>query len=190
MTVACYCRVSPNGPSEATQRREIKRWLADERISPSTVLWFVDKHESSFSELNQLRADVSNGVVKTVAVFSLDRFGKLFQHCTHVLSIICESDIRIVVTSQNLDIRGGSNIASFVRAIAQMEVDLRREQQTTGILAGKKRGVFKGRKPGALKAGVNPSQAAELRAKGLTYNAIAEQMGVSQKTVVRYLTIK
>ena len=70
-----------------------------------------------------------------------------------------------------------------------MEQETRRERQRAGIEAAQERGVYKGRKPGATKRGIDPARAVKLRGKGLTYGEIAEAMQVSQSTVRRYLGV-
>ena len=61
------------------------------------------------------------------------------------------------------------------------------ERQAAGIAAAKERGVYPGRQGGTTKA--KPPRAAELRAKGLTDSEVAEAMGVSRRTVQRYLRL-
>lgn len=74
---------------------------------------------------------------------------------------------------------------SIMGAFAQFERDLIRERQAEGIAQAKKRGVYKGRKPK-----LTASQVAELRelaAQGVKKPVLAEQFGVSRKTVYEYL---
>ncbi len=47
-------------------------------------------------------------------------------------------------------------------------------------------GIYTGRKPGSAKA--KPKRAHELRDKGLTLAKLATALGVSERTVARYLT--
>jgi hypothetical protein len=49
----------------------------------------------------------------------------------------------------------------------------------------RRRGVYKGRKPGTTKG--KPSRAKELRARGLSAAEIAAAMGTCERTVWRYL---
>lgn len=188
MTIACYCRVSPNSKSEAAQRREINKWLADHRIN-QPVHWFVDKHGEDLTELRQLRSDIANGAIRTIIVCSIDRLSLSFSDGVAVLSGLLEQGIRVVATSQKIDIDGKANpsAASLVNAVAQMAFELHREKHIAGVEAAKKRGAFKGRKKGALKDSNGPAKVAELRAEGLTYNAICQKLGISKPTVIRYL---
>ncbi len=89
--------------------------------------------------------------------------------------------------SQQIDFNGtiGKMIASVLFGVAEMEQQTRKERQRVGIDAAKERGVYFGRKPGTLKA--KPREAKRLRAKGLTHKQIAQSLGVSRSSVIRYL---
>ena len=82
-----------------------------------------------------------------------------------------------------------SAIATVLFAVAEMEQETRRERQAAGIAVAKEKGVYTGRKAGAVKKGVKPARAKQLRKQGLTYGEIAEAMGISQSTVRRYLGV-
>jgi len=60
-----------------------------------------------------------------------------------------------------------------------------RRLQMEGIKRAKEKGLFKGRAKGATKA--NPERASQLKAEGLSAPEIAKEMGVSLRTVFRYL---
>ena len=66
-----------------------------------------------------------------------------------------------------------------------MKQETRRERQAAGIAAAKEEGKYKGRKPGTTKA--VPRRAVQLRAKGLSDGEIATALGVSRRSVQRYL---
>ena len=76
-------------------------------------------------------------------------------------------------------------LAAVLLGIAEMERESIRERQAVGIEAAKARGIYMGRKSGATKA--KPRRAKELRSKGLNDAEIATAMGVSRRTVQRYL---
>ena len=62
---------------------------------------------------------------------------------------------------------------------------LRQQRQMAGIEVARERGVYKGRKQGATKG--KPSRVVTLRAKGLSNAEIAQSLGISRRTVQRYL---
>ena len=100
-----------------------------------------------------------------------------------------QKDIRFVSVSQQFDFAGitGKMIAAIFLAFAELELLNIRERQAAGIAAAKERGVYKGRKPGAVKAGVDPNKAIKLRERGFTQKEIAKNLGVSLSSVKRYL---
>ena len=69
--------------------------------------------------------------------------------------------------------------------LAEIEWEYRKERQAAGIAAAKRNGVYQGRQPGTTKG--QPDRARELQAKGLTSREIAQALGISPRTVFRYL---
>lgn len=192
MTVAIYVRVSTASQNEAGQRREIMKWLAGNGVDKGSVHWYVDKESGDTlnrPNFEQLQKDVFAGVVKTIVVYKLDRISRSLRDGIGTLCDWCERGIRVVSVTQQIDFTGtvGKLIASVLFAVAQMEQETRRERQNAGIAAAKERGIYTGRKPGAVKAGVNPDEAIKLREKGLSKPQIARAMGVSVSSVDRYL---
>jgi DNA invertase Pin-like site-specific DNA recombinase len=92
-----------------------------------------------------------------------------------------------VSITQQVDVSGtmGRMIAALMLGLAEIEWEYRKERQTAGIQAAKRVGVYKGRQKGTTKS--KPARAAELRDKGLTAGEIATALGVSTRTVWRYL---
>ena len=186
--LAIYIRVSTTGQNEAGQKREIERWLAGN--GHTEFKWFVDKRSGdnlnrpAFQELKQA---IFAGEVDTVVVYKLDRLSRSLRDGINTLVGWCESGVRVVSVTQQLDFNGatGQLVASVLFAVAQMEQETRRERQAAGIAAARETGVYLGRRAGTTKA--KPQRAAELRQKGLTDGEIATAMGVSRRTVQRYL---
>jgi hypothetical protein len=69
--------------------------------------------------------------------------------------------------------------------LAEIEWEYRKERQAAGIRVAKRDGVYRGRQPGTTKD--QPDRARELQAKGLSAPKIAPALGVSPRTVFRYL---
>ena len=92
--------------------------------------------------------------------------------------------------TQQIDFNGamGKMLAAVLLGIAEMEQETRRERQAVGIEAAKQRSVYNGRKAGTTKA--KPQRAKELRQRGLNDSEIATVLGISRRTVQRYLNLK
>jgi DNA invertase Pin-like site-specific DNA recombinase len=76
-------------------------------------------------------------------------------------------------------------VASVLFGLAEIEWEYRCERQAAGIAVAKAQGVYHGRQKGTTKA--QPQRAATLRQWGLTVMEIATALGVSERTVFRYL---
>lgn len=188
MKFAAYIRVSTTGQNEAGQKREIKRWLKGQNLAP--VKWYVDKKSGDSldrPDFARLQADIFTGEVKGVVVWKLDRLSRSLRDGINTLADWCDRGIRFVSVTQQLDFNGtlGKMIAAVLLGVAEMEQETRRERQKVGIAVAKERGVYKGRKPGSTKA--KPYRAQRLNDKGLTHSEIATYLGVSRRTVLRYL---
>ena len=187
--VAVYVRVSTVGQNQASQRREINRWLEGNGIKDPLV--FLDKGYSRDNldrpAFRELQTAVFNGEVDTIVVYKLDRISGKMAEGLQVLTDWLEKGIRFVSVSQQFDFSGtvGKMIAGLLFGISEMEQETRRERQQAGIAAARERGVYKGRKAGSTKA--KPARARELSDRGLSHGEIAEAMGVSRRTVIRYL---
>ena len=187
---AVYVRVSTTSQSQASQVREINRYLKGNGIDADSVVWFKDKATGTNLErpaFKKLQAAIFNGEISTVIIYKLDRLSRSLREGINVLCEWLEKSIRVVSVTQQLDFAGatGQLIASTLFAVAQMEMETRRERQAAGIAAAKERGVYDGRKPGTTVG--KPSRARKLRDKGLNDSEIAKAMGVSRRTVQRYL---
>lgn len=192
MTTAVYVRVSTAGQNEAGQRREIQRWLTGNGLLD--VIWFIDKESGDTlarPAFEKLQRDIFDGKVKTVVVWKLDRLSRSLKDGINTICEWCEKGIRVVSVTQQIDFNGavGKLIAAVLFAVAAMEQETRRERQAAGIAVAKLNGVYGGRKKGAVKAGVDPERAVQLRANGLTYDEIAKAIGASVSSVRRYLAV-
>jgi DNA invertase Pin-like site-specific DNA recombinase len=188
--VAVYLRVSTHQQNSTAQRAEIKKWLRGNGHKPSKVKWFEDKETGKTLKrpgFNKLQKAIFDGAVKTVVVWKLDRLSRSQRDGINLLAELCDRGVRVVSVTQQLDLSGatGRLVAGVLFGIAEMELENIRERQAAGIAQAKKRGVYRGRKSGTLKA--NPKRANAMRSRGLKIHEIASAMEVSTATVKRYL---
>jgi hypothetical protein len=66
----------------------------------------------------------------------------------------------------------------------------KRVRQKIGIEKAKAKGLYKGKKPGATKPGVDIKKAVRWKARGWSAKRIAVKLGVAESTVFRYLRIQ
>jgi DNA invertase Pin-like site-specific DNA recombinase len=189
--IGIYIRVSTVGQNAAGQKREIRRWLKGNGIDEKEVEWYVDKatgNNLDRPELERLQRDIFNGEIETVVVWKLDRLSRNLRDGINTLADWCDKGLRVVSVTQQIDFNGalGKMLAAVLLGVAEMEQETRKERQAAGIAAAKERGdVYNGRKAGTTKA--KPKRALELRNKGLNDAEISTAMGISRRTVQRYL---
>lgn len=187
---ACYCRVSSSHQKNASQKAEIQNWLRRHNIKAQQVRWFEDKETGKTLKrpaFEALQKAIFDGVVKTVVVWKLDRISRRQNDGINLLADWCERGVRVVVVTQQIDLNGavGRMIASVLFGLAEIELEYRRERQAAGIRVAKTKGVYQGRQKGTTKA--LPDRASELRAQGLKVLEISNALGVTPRTVFRYL---
>lgn len=190
MTVAAYIRVSTRRQNDDGQRAEVKKWLDNNGIDPAKVTWYCDKESGTTlkrPEFDRLQADIFHGKVKTVVMWKLDRLSRRLKDGVATLADWSERGLRVVVVTQQLDFNGsvGRMIAALLLGLAEIENEYRKERQAAGIEQAKKKGKYKGRANGTLKS--NPARVVELRDKGLTAPEISTALGISLRTVWRYM---
>ncbi len=189
-TIACYCRVSSRSQKTDSQRAAISRWLRSHSIDPLDVQWFSD-HESGKTTnrtgFEQLQQAVFEGRVKTVIVWKLDRLSRRQRDGINLLADWCDRGVRVISVTQQIDLSGpiGRMVASVMFGLAEIELEYRRERQAAGIQVAKQRGAYRGRAHGTTKS--DPGRARQLAARGLMIGEIAQALGVSERTVLRYI---
>ena len=189
--IACYCRVSSRYQKSDGQKAEMLQWLQGNNMPLSGVHWFEDietgetLHRPAFAAMQRA---IFAGVVETVVVWKLDRLSRRQCEGVNLLADWCERGIRVVVVTQQIDLKGavGRLVASVLFGLAEIEQEYRRERQAAGITVARQKGVYRGRLRGTTKA--PPTRAHVLRARGFTVPEIANALGVSSRTIFRYLT--
>lgn len=188
--IAVYCRVSSIDQTEACQRYDVERWLQGHGLEAT---WFVDKGTTGDHlerpEFTRLQTAIFAGEVQTVVVYKLDRLSRTLRDGINTLTDWLKAGVRIVSVTQQLDFSGatGQLVAAVLFAVAQMEQETRRERQAAGIAVAKIQGKYAGRRKDTTKA--KPARVVELRKRGLNDGEIATSLGLSRRTVQRYLNL-
>lgn len=191
--IAVYCRVSSKSQKTDSQIPDIKRWLSGHGIKKENVLWFEDSETGRTlkrAQFQALQKSIFAGDIDTVVVWKLDRISRKLIDGLLITAEWCDRGVRVVSVTQQIDLNGptGRMLASVMFGLAEIENEDRAERQAAGIALAKQKGVYRGRKLGSSKA--NPVKAHKLAQLGLTQKDIGSTLGVSERTVQRYLRKK
>jgi DNA invertase Pin-like site-specific DNA recombinase len=118
-----------------------------------------------------------------VAVWKLDRFGRSLRDLVNSLDEFRGLGIEFVSLTEAIDFGSslGAVMFALIGAMAQFERELCRERVTMGL----ERARRQGRRIGRPRVEADPRQIAGLRARGLSWNQIANQLGIGKGTAQR-----
>jgi DNA invertase Pin-like site-specific DNA recombinase len=184
--VALYARVSTsNGQQDPEmQLRELREYTKHRGL---TILGeYIDKmtgSKDSRPALNRLMTDASQRKFDAVLVWKLDRFGRSLRHLVNAIADLEALGVAFVSLRDNLDLSTPSGRLMFqiIGAMAEFESSLIQER----VRAGLRNACSKGKRLGRPRAVVNATQIASLRASGVSWRAIARELGVGEGTVRR-----
>ena len=188
--VAIYVRVSSDDQTHAAQEEIINKWLESSGFDPARIEWYRDVESGKVFRregMDRLEKDIFDGKVKTLVVYKLDRISRNMLDGMNFVARLCDKGCRVVSVTEGVDVTGtmGRMMAAMLFGFAEMELKYRAERQAAGIAVAKRKGIYKGRTSGTTKG--KPERARELKEKGLNATEIATSMGVSLRTVFRYI---
>lgn len=189
MTVAVYMQVDRFFPPEVAQRVEINKWLSSNKIPSSSVQWFIDREDKL--EFQQLSTDIQNGSITSVVMYSLEQGFNSLAAITAALENLASKGVAFASVSQGIDFKPDSmhSAASLLKVSLELANHHRLVRQKIGIEKAQAKGLYKGKKPGSTKPGVDIKRVVRLKEKGWSAKRIAKKMGIAESTVFRYLQI-
>jgi DNA invertase Pin-like site-specific DNA recombinase len=184
--VALYARVSTsNGQQDPEmQLRELREYAKHRGLA--IIGEYIDKmtgSKDSRPALNRLMADASQRKCDAVLVWKLDRFGRSLRHLVNAIAELEALGVAFVSLRDNLDLSTPSGRLMFqiIGAMAEFERSLIQER----VRAGLRNARSKGKRLGRPRAIVNITHIASLRDSGVSWRAIARELGVGEGTVRR-----
>ncbi len=122
----------------------------------------------------------------TLIVTRIDRLARSLRDLQNLVHDLKEKGIELKATEQPIDTSSpaGKAFLDMLGVFAEFETNLRKERQMEGIAKAKKEGKFKGRKPTAI---AKTGEVIELINKGLTRQAVAEELNIGIASVYRII---
>ena len=122
-----------------------------------------------------------------LVVTKLDRLARSVPHLWSIVQTLESKGAALRVLDLGLDTKTttGRLMLTVLGGVAQFEREMMLERQREGIAKAKGEGRYKGRKPTARS---KAEQIRALAAEGATKAAIAEQLGISERSVFRVLS--
>ena len=122
-----------------------------------------------------------------LVVTKLDRLARSVADLVTLTQTLKRKKVGLRVLAMNLDTATstGRLMLNLLGSIAEFERDLMLERQKEGIAKAKVEGRYKGRAPTVQR---QAERIWQLKAQGLSAKAVAEQLGISQRSVFRILS--
>jgi DNA invertase Pin-like site-specific DNA recombinase len=126
-----------------------------------------------------------------LVVWKFDRLGRSLKHLVELVNELRSRDVGLQSLHDPIDTTTSHGRLSFhlFAALAEFERDLIRERTCAGLSAARARGRKGGRPKGLSRQGEATACAAETlyRAQQLSVQQIADQLGISKRTLYTYL---
>lgn len=144
-----------------------------------------EEQVSSVGDRPQLRACLDylrDG--DTLIVTKLDRLARDTRHLLEMVDALTAKGVTLRILSMNIDTSTatGKLMLTMLGGIAEFEREMMLERQREGIAKAKAEGKYKGRKPVAMS---QTGTIQKLASDGLTKAAIAQRLGISERSVYR-----
>lgn len=123
----------------------------------------------------------------SLVVTKLDRLARNVVHLGEILGTLKAKGVSLRILDLGLDTSTptGELILNVMGSVAQFERQMMLERQREGIAKAKADGKYKGRKPSAMN---KTDEITSLASEGLTKAAIAQRLGISERSVYRALS--
>jgi putative DNA-invertase from lambdoid prophage Rac len=186
MRIALYARVSTTDQNCEMQLRELREYA--QTRGWTAYREYVDTGfsgtKASRPEIDQLMADARKRRFDCVIVWKLDRWGRSLAHCVSSIQELTTGGVRFIAVTQGIDTDQNNPLARFFMHILAAFGELEREMIRERVVAGLRTAKADGKALGRPKRVFRRDEALRLREDGLSWRAIAKQLGVPVMTVV------
>jgi len=190
---AIYARVSTDGQTTENQLRELR--LVAERNGWLIVQEFIDQSISGAKGREQRPAfdALWKGATRrdfdVVMVWAVDRLGRSLSHLVNFLSELHAKKVDLFIYQQGIDTTtpAGKMLFGMTGVFAEFERAMIQERVKAGITRVRAKGQRWGRRAIQETDPIVCTQILELRRQGLGMVAIGKHVGLSSRTVWRFL---
>jgi len=188
---ALYYRVSTADQSTAMQEGDLRRFAAARGFTIYEE--YTDKAFSGATKnrpaLDRLMGDARKRRFDVVLVWRFDRFARSTTHLLSALNEFRHLSIDFISFNENLDSSSpmGEAMFTIIAAMATLERSIIRERVTAGVRQAMKKRKSWGRRTIEETDPAVCTRILELRQQGLGMGAISKQVGLSSRTVWRFL---
>lgn len=184
MKAGIYGRVSTVKQDYALQQHEVTAYTARMGWEPLEYLEQASSRVGSKRpQLERLLEDARLRKFDVVVVWKIDRFARSLTQLVNNLQLLNQYGIRFISYTDQIDTDNRSPTGILMRQIlgsfAEFERNIIVERVNAGLDEARRRGVVGGRPKKVFAR----AQAAKLRKQGMSWRAIAAQLGVSMSTV-------
>ena len=188
--LALYARVSTknNGQDPETQLIALREYAQARGFD--VFAEYVDVGISGAKEtrpaLDQMMDHARKRRFDTVLVARFDRFARSTRHLVLALDEFNALGVDFISLSESIDTSTpmGKMVYTVIAAVAELECSLIRERVAMGL----QRAKAQGKRLGRPTAAIDPAEVHRLREQGMSFRAIARQLGVSHPTVMASAT--
>src|SRR5262249_48433766 len=184
---ALYMRVSTKGHGQTTETQAVALREYAERRGFTIAEEYRDEGISGSKDsrpaLDRLMKDARARKFDVVVVARFDRFARSVSHLLRALEEFSHLGVDFVSLSESIDTSTpmGRMIFTVLAAVAELERNLIKERVAMGMARARRQGRTLGRP----RVGVNAHYVSALRRDGLSWNEIANKLGVGRGTVCR-----
>jgi DNA invertase Pin-like site-specific DNA recombinase len=181
---AVYVRISTADQNSDLQKQELPEYCERRGWQGADV---YEGHMSGGKDrrpcLDRLMADARRRKFDVVVVWRFDRFARSNSHLLRALEEFSALGFDFVSVTEAIDTStpAGKMVFTVLGAVAELERSIIRERVIAGQRAAKRRGVKFGRPI----VSVDTAAIQTLREQGLSWRAVASQVGLSKDTLRR-----
>lgn len=186
MRVAIYARVSTKDQKTDMQLTELREYV-------KRAGWEASEYLETASSVKRrpvfdcMLADARSRKFELILVWKIDRFARSMKQFVDVCLALSAHGVGVQAVTQNISTNRTDPMSQFVvglfALLAELERNIIVERTKAGVAEARRQGKHCGRPPKVYQR----DRARELRDGGMSWRAIARELGIPQSTVRKHL---